>query len=370
MKLNSIFSKIQPFLSSPLSRNVLINDLYQEAILNIDAKDLPKEAVVIKVFPQNQTTADLKSEQYQCCVLRIPQLHDCIPDPARKDKKTNGFINKAVEAHGIHYSIFPLTSTTGTEDVSHLVKVGDIVPIEFIDGVPRFGNSKGQDPNYLFLEFISEESEDQEEEVDVAELQSAFGKQDPKLLAQMSQEGNEISTNSLKAAASNPLLAKKKVTNGKLPVAALRTIPGVFDNKGRKAQFLAEVSDEFKLLMTDFKAHFGYPLPLTDTYRSYERQLKTKEETPDIAADPGTSPHGWGLAFDYNTMVKQPDGTYIGSFDSPRYKWLFTNAPKRGFWNPGWAQEDGKMPEAWHFEAIKQDEYLKIFAARATIQAE
>ena len=152
----------------------------------------------------------------------------------------------------------------------------------------------------------------------------------------------------------NPELSGQVVKNGRLPETALKTIEGVKDSKGRPAKFLAEVADEFELLLKDFKAHFGVDLPLNDTYRDYDRQVKAKAEHGKKAAPPGSSKHGWGLAFDFDTS-----GQF---YDSPYYQWLYVNAPKRGFWNPPWAQMGGSNEEAWHFEAIGADKYIAIFA--------
>ena len=382
-KLRSYLSQVQDFIASPITRNVMLNDLYQEALelLFNDNKEPPTEAIVLKVFPQNQTTGELKDgeQQFQSAVLRVPGLHDCIPDPVRLVKNsTNGEVNNSIQLHGVCFSKEPLASVDGAESESVLLQVGHVVPVEYIDGVIRFGIPKRKDPDYSKLQFISEKFEDQGLAVDEKELQSKFkGREVAPLEDLVGKQGKEIASESLEAASKNPLLAGQKITNGKLPQAALFTVPNKQDNKKRPVQVLVEIADEFQQLLVDFKEHFGYDLLLTDTYRSFERQQAikdryTKEGRGHIAATPGTSPHGWGLAFDCNTVGS--DG--VKGFDGEIYKWLFKNAPKRGFWNPSWLQKGarnkkGKLTEEpWHWEVLNKKQYLSIFNAIESEQAE
>jgi LAS superfamily LD-carboxypeptidase LdcB len=67
----------------------------------------------------------------------------------------------------------------------------------------------------------------------------------------------------------------------------------------------------------------------TGTYRSYEDQVRLKEQKGDMAATPGKSMHGWGLAIDFNMN------------NQPLINWLADNAERFGFKNlPG---------EPWHY---------------------
>mgnify|MGYP003151384946 CR=1 FL=1 len=369
-KIRSIFTQAQDFVADIRSRNKLYQDLIFEVIeqtLN-DNKEPPKEAVVLKTFPQNSTGADLKdgAEQYQSAILRVDRLHDSLPDPSRIYKTaTIGETNKCIAAHLLCFSIEPFDSAESSQNSSVILKPGDIVPIEFIDGIIRFGPPKGKHPDYIGFN-PSEAREDQGKKADLT-LNSKFSASRPNTLA--GQEGLAISEESLEAAASNPLLAGQVIKNGRLPEKALKTIEGIKDTGKRPVKVLAEVADEFELLLKDFKAHFGVDLPITDSYRDYDRQVETKankekQNKGHEAAKPGTSRHGWGLAFDFNTS-----GQF---FDSPYYKWLFINAPKRGFWNPAWAQKGGKNPEAWHFEVIDAKKYISIFgdAVKQTTEAD
>jgi len=64
-----------------------------------------------------------------------------------------------------------------------------------------------------------------------------------------------------------------------------------------------------------------------------------------LAATPGRSKHGWGLALDIN-------GTAPDAFDSVLYKWLKTNGAEYGWGQPANFPftSKGKQKESWHFE--------------------
>jgi D-alanyl-D-alanine carboxypeptidase len=61
-----------------------------------------------------------------------------------------------------------------------------------------------------------------------------------------------------------------------------------------------------------------------------------------LAAVPGYSDHGWGIAVDINGGVEERS--------SAQHQWLVENAAEFGWHNPAWAQADGRKPEAWHWE--------------------
>ena len=91
-------------------------------------------------------------------------------------------------------------------------------------------------------------------------------------------------------------------------------------------------------------------MQITDSYRTYERQveLATAEATKNYAAVPGTSNHGWGVAFDISGTNKDMDGdkkvTFADRQKTPIYKWLKQNGGD--FKNPL------KIKEGWHWENI------------------
>ena len=89
-------------------------------------------------------------------------------------------------------------------------------------------------------------------------------------------------------------------------------------------------------------ATVGGPLCVTDSYRSYSEQAALYERKPGLAAVPGTSNHGWGLAVDFCGGVQE--------FGTAAHEWMKANAGKFGWFHPEWAQRSGSKPEAWHWE--------------------
>ena len=115
--------------------------------------------------------------------------------------------------------------------------------------------------------------------------------------------------------------------------------------RGHNPTFVPDIVENFKKLCNSFEAKFGEKIKLTDGFRTWKGQTSVRKKKPTLAAKPGTSNHGWGLAFDWDTKWNNKSG-----FRSETYKWMFENAPKFGFHNPSWARPNGSKPEAWHFE--------------------
>ncbi|MFE7406848.1 D-alanyl-D-alanine carboxypeptidase family protein [Isoptericola sp. NPDC057559] len=91
-----------------------------------------------------------------------------------------------------------------------------------------------------------------------------------------------------------------------------------------------------------FRARFGRDLCLVASYRSLSTQYAVKASRGYLAAQPGSSMHGWGLAVD---LCGQEYRT------SDVYGWLWENGPAYGWENPPWAQRGGSGNyEPWHFE--------------------
>nr|BFF18510.1 hypothetical protein GCM10025730_20310 [Promicromonospora thailandica] len=103
-----------------------------------------------------------------------------------------------------------------------------------------------------------------------------------------------------------------------------------------------DAAERLTALSAAFEQRFGYPIPLTDSYRSLATQVAVKGTKPHLAAIPGTSNHGWGLAVDLDDPV--------AGGASAEYVWLRLHGPDYGWDNPSWARLDGAKPEPWHFE--------------------
>jgi hypothetical protein len=123
--------------------------------------------------------------------------------------------------------------------------------------------------------------------------------------------------------------------NGRIPASALAhpvTAP--------RHLLRPDAAAAFDRLSTAYRARFGHPLGVTDSYRDIAGQVSVYARKPGLAAKPGTSNHGWALALD----------VVVGGYGSTDYLWLRTNAPQFGWDNPGWARPGGSKHEPWHWE--------------------
>ncbi len=90
-----------------------------------------------------------------------------------------------------------------------------------------------------------------------------------------------------------------------------------------------------------FRARFGRDLCLVDGYRTLTEQRTVKAQRGGLAATPGKSNHGWGLAIDLCRTDTSGEG----------WDWLLANGVVYGWENPAWAQSGGSGPfEPWHWE--------------------
>lgn len=119
--------------------------------------------------------------------------------------------------------------------------------------------------------------------------------------------------------------------NGHLPDSELCSIWGGNVLRADAALAAAQLNEQFK-------AAFGRDLCILEGYRSYADQVRIKGLRGYMAASPGTSMHGFGLAFD---LCSGDDG------GTPK-AWLDKNAGAFGFVNPDWAKF--RKYEPWHWE--------------------
>lgn len=126
--------------------------------------------------------------------------------------------------------------------------------------------------------------------------------------------------------------------NGLIPDKDLCTLwDGTHMLRGDAAVALTELNE-------NFKAAFSRNLCLTDAYRTLAVQRRLAYTKPGLAATPGTSNHGWGLAIDLC-------GSETGS--SAVMGWLAKNGPAYGWVNPNWAKRGGSGAyEPWHWEYL------------------
>lgn len=126
--------------------------------------------------------------------------------------------------------------------------------------------------------------------------------------------------------------------NGFIPLTALCPL-GLADHVLR-----CDAAQSFAALDQAFFAQFGRRSCLTDSYRTFAEQVRLYAVKPALAAVPGRSNHGWGLALDLCGGAQ--------TFDSPEYFWLTANAPTFGWSNPQWARRGGSREEPWHWEFV------------------
>ncbi|WP_106583836.1 M15 family metallopeptidase [Murinocardiopsis flavida] len=122
--------------------------------------------------------------------------------------------------------------------------------------------------------------------------------------------------------------------NGRVPESELCALP-------QPGQFLrADAAAAFADLDAAYRGRFGRPMCVTDSYRPIDEQVQLfREKEQGMAARPGTSTHGLGIAVDLCGGV---DGE-----DTAEHRWMLANAPEHGWDNPQWAR--GGF-EPWHWE--------------------
>ncbi|MDV6012710.1 D-alanyl-D-alanine carboxypeptidase family protein [Haloechinothrix sp. LS1_15] len=126
--------------------------------------------------------------------------------------------------------------------------------------------------------------------------------------------------------------------NGLIPRSALCSI-GVGSHVLR-----CDAAQRFVALSAAYAEEFGDGLCVTDSYRTFDAQVDLYHRKPALAAVPGTSNHGWGLAVDLCAGVE--------SFGTPQHRWMVNNAPAFGWIHPQWARQGGGREEPWHWEYV------------------
>lgn len=107
-------------------------------------------------------------------------------------------------------------------------------------------------------------------------------------------------------------------------------------------QLRCDAAAAYRAMSAAFAAAFGSPLCITDSYRPYASQVRLYGEKPTLAAVPGTSNHGWGLAVDLCGGIDH--------YGTPQYDWMKANAGRYGYLHPDWADPGRGREEPWHWE--------------------
>ena len=124
--------------------------------------------------------------------------------------------------------------------------------------------------------------------------------------------------------------------NGLIPPSAMCSL-GVGGH-----QLRCDAAAAYRAMSTAFAADLGVPICITDSYRTYASQVDLYGRKPALAAVPGTSNHGWGLAVDLCGGIER--------FGTAQYQWMVANAGRFGFLHPTWADPGNGREEPWHWE--------------------
>jgi LAS superfamily LD-carboxypeptidase LdcB len=128
--------------------------------------------------------------------------------------------------------------------------------------------------------------------------------------------------------------------NGRIPEKALCGVS--FD---KVALLRCDAAAALEDLNRAFRKHFGVNLDLSGAYRSLAAQVATKQTRGGLAAAPGTSNHGRGLAVDFSGFGE------VGQYDLGTYRWMKANAEDFGWYHPDYMEPGGAGPaEPWHWE--------------------
>jgi LAS superfamily LD-carboxypeptidase LdcB len=120
--------------------------------------------------------------------------------------------------------------------------------------------------------------------------------------------------------------------NGKIPANALQQVGDT------RHKLWAPAAEKLNTMIADAKRD-GVKIGITDSYRSYEEQVdlarrKGLYSQGGLAAKPGTSEHGWGMAADLDLNAKaqawmRENGARYGFVENvPREPWHWAFEPK------------------------------------------
>lgn len=106
-----------------------------------------------------------------------------------------------------------------------------------------------------------------------------------------------------------------------------------------------DAAQALEALNDRFRAETGGDLTITSAYRTYEEQASLRQSLGWLAAPPGRSNHGRGVAVDLGGFGS------LGEFDAPAYLWMVENGPDLGWHHPPAMRPGGGGPqEPWHWE--------------------
>ena len=106
-----------------------------------------------------------------------------------------------------------------------------------------------------------------------------------------------------------------------------------------------DAAQALELLAAEYRAEFGSSPRIVSSYRSFSEQVAVRQSRGGLAATPGSSNHGRGLAVDF------ADFGSLGQFSEPAYRWMSDHAGQFGWHHPAIMEPGGGGPqEPWHWE--------------------
>ena len=352
------FNLFEKAMREAIEYDANVSDLFEAKVLTRPTLvTRSPDSVSFEVDPdKSQTFA------FMARILGTNSPHRFLNDPCKiEDAKNPESRRKAFNLIQMHTKVFLTTDTHPT-----LPELGDIVQVQLERG--SYGSFKTDKAQFAKIVLKnSQMSDDLSNTEDCISLAVEFVKSDFKVRPLESYRSFP------RKMTYNGAEPKIQVENGKLPDNILFTVeqglkfPELFrhsgksplklgipthDTKGRPIKFIKEAIVPFIKLAIKFNEELGEgPMQITDSYRPFERQqqLATAEDTKDYAAVPGTSNHGWGVAFDISGTKIDTNGdgkiTFADRQQTLVYKWLQKNGGD--FVNPL------KIKEGWHWENIK-----------------
>tara|TARA_R110000824_G_scaffold219672_4_gene406642 strand:- start:306 stop:1481 length:1176 start_codon:yes stop_codon:yes gene_type:complete len=287
-------------------------------------------------------------------ILGTNSPHRFLSDPCKIEDTANDAESrrKAFNLIQMHTKVF-----MQTDSQTLLPEIGDIVKLKLERG--SYGSFKTDRAE--FATSVGKGDKDTEVNEECVKVASAF-EQDDFQIRPLSTYGAYP-----RKMVYNGAEPKIQVENGRLPDKILFTVEeglrelnvdqtpeelGIpkHDSSNRPIKFIKEAIVPFIKLAMRYYSDFKEPISISDSYRSYDRQveMKTAAATAAYAAVPGTSNHGWGVAFDVNGTYSDTDEDDKSSFEERKktkvYKWLSNNG--QGFVNPE------NIREGWHWENV------------------
>jgi LAS superfamily LD-carboxypeptidase LdcB len=132
--------------------------------------------------------------------------------------------------------------------------------------------------------------------------------------------------------------------NGNIPPSMMTAVPWAVDSHGTGFWLLTKAEKALVKLDAAFTKRFGHHLDIDLAYRDLATQKAMyKALGPSVAAYPGTSKHGTGLAIDV------PEWPCQYGWGTTQRNWLVAHAPTYGWYSP-WGLTQSTDAEYWHFE--------------------